>query len=239
MNKLKCLVCGLVILSMISCQAQEKDHSGLLIFSKTEGYRHGSIEKGAAEIREIAEQLGYQVVHTEDSKIFTSDTLPNLKVVIFLNTTGDILNDNQQKAFEEFIRSGGGFIGIHAAADTEYEWEWYGKMVGAYFNSHPKIQEAVVRQVKDHAIVNQVPAEWARRDEWYNYRDVNPAIHVLQNLDETTYEGGKMGSNHPITWFHEFNGGKVFYTGMGHTEETYDEDAFRELIRNAINYVAQ
>jgi type 1 glutamine amidotransferase len=239
MSILKYLFCGLMVMVLTGCHGQENDHPALLIFSKTEGFRHASIEKGAEAVQEIAEQLGYRTVHTEDSKIFTADSLQDFAVVVFLNTTGDVLNDAQQQAFEKFIQTGGGFLGIHSATDTEYKWEWYGKLVGGYFRGHPPgIHQAVVRKVMDHEIINSIPEEWTRKDEWYNFRDINPAINVLQNLDESTYEGGDMGDNHPITWYHEYDGGRVFYTGMGHTKETFDEDLFRKLLRNAIKYVA-
>ena len=241
MNISKYLLGALLLLSITSCQAQS-GKSSLLIFSKTEGYRHASIERGAQAVREIAEQMGYRVEHTEDASVFTAGTLPDYSAVVFLNTTGDILNDEQQENFENFIRGGGGFVGIHSATDTEYEWEWYGKMVGGYFNGHPgnpNVREAVIRTVTEHEITKGIPADWKRKDEWYDFRDINPAINVLQKVDENTYKGGGMGDNHPITWFHEYDGGKVFYTGMGHTAETFDEDNFRELIKNAIEFVTE
>ena len=142
-------------------------------------------------------------------------------------------------AFEKFIRTGGGFVGIHSAADTEYGWPWYGKLVGAYFDSHPKIQEAVIR-VKDgsHPSTKQLPKDWTCTDEWYNYKDMNPAVHVLCQLDESTYEGGKNGANHPFAWYHEYEGGRAFYTGRGHTSEAYLEPLFLEHLWGGIQYAA-
>lgn len=226
----------------VACTSNKSDDDpSILIFSKTEGYRHTSIEHGREVITDIAAQLNYQVSSTEDAAIFTKDGLEDFTVIVFLNTTGDVLNDTQQEAFEEFIRAGGGFIGIHAAADTEYHWHWYGKMVGAYFNDHPNdpnVRQAIVMKQQPHQITAAVPETWERNDEWYNYKEVSPDIQVLLTLDEKSYEGGTMGGDHPITWFHEYDGGRVFYTGMGHTEETFDEPVFKGMIEGAIKYVA-
>jgi len=150
-----------------------------------------------------------------------------------------VLNETQQVVFEQYIRSGGGFVGIHAAADTEYEWPWYGKLVGGYFESHPKIQKAVIH-VKNskHLATKGLPVDWKRTDEWYNYKSLNSDIKVLMTLDESTYEGGKNGSDHPIAWYHEYDGGRAFYTGIGHTNESYSEPLFLQHILGGILYAA-
>lgn len=231
---------AILILLLAGCSVDEQEQPVLLIFSKTEGYRHQSIEHGAEVIRKLAEDLDYKVVHTEDAAVFTEDSLKKFKAVVFLNTTGDVLDHLQQAHFKRFIQAGGGFIGIHSAADTEYKWPWYGKLVGGYFNGHPNdpnVRQAIVRKVADHMLMDSIPEEWTRNDEWYDYKDINPAINVLQNLDETTYEGGTMGEEHPITWYHEYDGGRAFYTGMGHTKESYDEPLYQKLLKNALRDV--
>lgn len=236
------LVLILINLIILGCSVKVPEQPALLIFSKTDGYRHQSIEYGADVIRQIAEEKAYHVVHTEEAAVFANVLSEDFNIIIFLNTTGDVLDPSQQEGFKRFIQEGGGFIGIHSAADTEYEWPWYGELIGGYFNGHPNdpnVREAVVRKVTDHDILDSIPESWTRSDEWYNYKGVSPSINVLQNLDETTYTGGNMGENHPITWYHEFDGGKVFYTGMGHTSSTYNEQIFKKLIGNAIDYVFQ
>lgn len=211
----------------------------VLIFSKTAGYRHASIPDGIAAIRKLGETYGFSVEATEDAAFFTQKNLARFKVVLFLSTTLDVLDDAQQAVFEKYIRSGGGFVGIHAAADTEYDWPWYGKLVGAYFESHPHIQEATIR-VKNtsHASTKHLPADWTCTDEWYNYKNMNPDVHVLCQLDESTYEGGKNGAHHPIAWYHEYDGGRAFYTGRGHTSESFSEPLFLEHIWGGIRYAA-
>ncbi len=234
-------VLSLFVLSACNVQdtsAQDTDNPRLLVFSKTEGYRHASIPTGVEAVREIGEKQNYTVDHSEDASVFTSDNLAQYNAVVFLSTTGNILNDKQQKAFENFVAEGGGFVGIHAASDTEYEWPWYNKLVGAYFESHPKVQEATITVLdKDHASTNHLPRQWSVTDEWYNFKSIQPHLNVLANLDESSYEGGKNGENHPIAWYHETLGGRAFYTGRGHTEESFSEPLFREHILGGIEYV--
>lgn len=243
MNKL-IMVCMVLLVTASGCGDQSsaeespEEKGTLLIFSKTEGFRHDSIEDGAAALRQLAEDNGWTSEHTEDASVFTTENLQQYEAVIFLSTTGDILNEEQQEAFEQYIRNGGGFVGIHAAADTEYEWPWYGKLVGAYFESHPHIQEATLELTNaNHPSTSFLPEQWKRTDEWYNYKDINPDIHVLLNLDESSYEGGENGENHPAAWYHEYDGGRAFYTAGGHTSESYEEELFLKHIWGGIEYV--
>ena len=219
---------------------QESPPLHVLVFSKTAGFRHASIPTGVEAIKNLGEKNGLTVEATEDSSAFTDTNLARFSTVVFLNTTGDILNDDQQAAFERYIRSGGGFLGIHAAADTEYDWPWYGRLVGAYFKTHPAIQDAtVVVADRVHPSTRHLPMRWQRRDEWYAYRS-NPRgkVHVLATLDERTYEGGGMGHDHPIAWCHEFDGGRAFYTGGGHTNESFAEPAFLQHLLGGILWTA-
>ena len=160
--------------------------------------------------------------------------------MIFLSTTGDVLNNNQQDAFENYIQDGGGYVGIHSAADTEYDWSFYGNLVGAYFKQHPAQQQATIKVAdKNHPATKHLPDRWSRFDEWYDYR-ANPRgdVHVLATLDETSYQNGTMGSDHPITWCQDYAGGRSFYTGLGHTKESYGEPAFQKLLLGAIQWAA-
>ena len=211
----------------------------LLVFSKTAGFRHDSIPDGIACVRELLADR-YEIDASEDAAVFTPSNLARYKAVVFLSTTGDILDSGQQRAFEEYIHLGGGFAGIHAAADTEHTWPWYGKLVGAYFKTHPDIQEALVRvEDRTHPSTAMLPAEWRRTDEWYVYKS-NPrgAVRVLANLDTSTMRGETMGSDHPIAWFHEFEGGRAWYTGGGHTKESFKEPLFRAHIEGGVLWAA-
>ncbi len=211
-----------------------------LVFSKTDGFRHTSIETGIATIQDLAADHSFEVVATENASAFTDSNLSEYDVVIFLNTTGDILDQSQQDAFERFIRAGGGFVGIHSAADTEYDWPFYGELVGGYFDSHPQVQEATILVADNtHPSTASLPERWVRQDEWYNYRD-NPrgTVHVLATLDESSYTGGTMGVDHPTAWCHIYEGGRSWYTGGGHSGTAYAEPLFRDHLLNGIEWAA-
>ncbi|MBX2842704.1 MAG: ThuA domain-containing protein [Flammeovirgaceae bacterium] len=210
----------------------------ILVFSKTKGFRHKSIEKGVSRLKELGKTKNFDVEHSEDSGLFTTNNLNQYNAVVFLSTSGDILDEPQQKAFEQYIKDGGGFMGIHSATDTEYDWPWYNGLVGAYFLNHPKQQKATIEILnKDHPSTSHLPNQWERFDEWYNYKSISEDINVLANLDESTYEGGANGENHPIAWYHEYDGGKAFYTGGGHTDASYDEPLFLDHLYGGLMYV--
>ncbi|MEO2063431.1 MAG: ThuA domain-containing protein [Christiangramia sp.] len=222
-------IMGIFMLLSLSTFAQKK----VLIFSETAGYHHNSIPTGVAAISEIAREHDFQVDTTSVSDVF-QNTL-DYDLIIFLNTTGDVLNDLEQGNFQQYIENGGNYFGIHAAADTEYDWPFYGKLVGAYFESHPHIQEAEVDVVSDSPLVSFLPKKWKRTDEWYNYKDIQDNLTVLLQLNESSYEGGKNGKFHPTAWYQKTGfGGIAFYTGGGHTDEAYSEPLFRKHLENAM-----
>ncbi|HNG42450.1 MAG TPA: ThuA domain-containing protein, partial [Cyclobacteriaceae bacterium] len=216
----------------VSCEQQE---TRILVFSKTNGFRHESIADGKLALIELGKKNGFAVDTTEDAAAFHEKNLKRYRAVVFLNTTRDVLNPIQQTDFKRFIEAGGGFVGLHAAADTEYEWPWYGKLVGAYFNGHPPgTAEAKIKMVKQFG--DSLPNEFSATDEWYNYKTIHPDINVVYNLDESTYTGGTNGTDHPIAWYHEFEGGRAFYTGLGHTKEAYHNAVFLKLVLSGIEY---
>lgn len=220
--------------------ASQGGHDGkrVLVFSKTAGFRHDSIPEGIAAVRQLGETNGFSVDATEDAAAFTAHNLRRYDAVVFLSTTGDVLDAAQQTAFERYIRHGGGYVGIHAAADTEYDWEFYGGLAGAYFQSHPAIQPATVTvEDRAHPATSGLARTWNRTDEWYNYRS-NPRekAHVLASLDESSYTGGTMNGDHPIAWCQNYQGGRAFYTGGGHTKESYADPLFRQHLAGGIRY---
>jgi len=217
------------------------DPYDVLVFSRTAGFRHDAIATGIQTVRELGAANGFSVTATEDPAAFTAAGLSGYEAVVFLNTTGDVLNATQQTAFESYIRGGGGYVGVHAAADTEYDWPFYGQLVGAYFASHPAIQPAAVAvEDRAHAATAHLPQRWNRTDEWYNYR-TNPrsTAHVLATLDESSYSGGGMGADHPHVWCKTYEGGRSFYTGGGHTIESYADPTFRAHLLGGIRYAAE
>lgn len=211
--------------------------NSVLIFSKTNGYRHESIEAGIAAIKKLGTQNNFDVDVTEDSLFLTDANFKKYKTVVFLSTTGTVLGKEQELALQNFIHGGGGFVGIHAATDCEYDWAWYDKMIGANFLSHPQQQEAKLMVVDPtHISTKHLPAVWQRKDEWYNFKNLNPDVTVLIKIDETSYTGGKNGDNHPMAWYHNYEGGKIFYTELGHTVESYSDPLYLQHILGGIKY---
>ena len=213
----------------------------VLLFSETRGFRHDSIAVALNALDRLATSAGMQPVLAADSTgHFTQSNLARYDAVIWVLTSGDVLNTDEQTAFEHYIRSGGGYAGIHAASDTEYDWPWYGRLVGAYFDRHPAIQVASqVVENNAHLSTAHLGTSWTRTDEWYDYRS-NPraAVNVLLSLNEDSYSGGGMGSDHPSAWFHNYDGGRSWYTGGGHTEASYSEPDFRAHLLGGLRYAA-
>ncbi|MFK7846325.1 MAG: ThuA domain-containing protein [Rhodothermales bacterium] len=221
----------------------ESGQINALVFSSTEGFRHESIEAGTKAIKQLGDAHGFGVTATEKPEVFVESYLKDFNVVIFLNTTGDVLNDAQQIEMNRFIQAGGGFVGIHAAADTEYDWPWYGELVGGWFKSHPldpNVREGIVQVVDaKHAGASGLPATWNKVDEWYDYKLMNPDITVLLNVDETSYKKADEtpeAAPRPIAWYHEFDGGRAFYTGLGHTPESYTDPLYLSHLLGGIQY---
>lgn len=207
----------------------------VLVFSKTGGFRHDSIPEGIEAIKLLGSRFKFDVTATEDSGAFAPANLAKFRVVVFLNTTGDILDEAQQTAFENFVNSGGGYVGVHAASDTEYDWPWYGRTMGAWFKVHPAIQEATITvEDRKHATTSFLPPVWKFTDEWYDYR-TNPRgrVHVLASLDETSYKGGTMG-DHPVMWCQNVGKGRSWYTNLGHRKETYQDSNFLRSLKEGV-----
>jgi len=213
----------------------------VLLFSETRGYRHDAIDDALQALEELAASAGIQTTRAADSAgTFTAAGLGSYDAVVWVLTSGDVLDADEQIAFEGYIRAGGGYAGIHAASDTEYDWPWYGTLVGAWFDSHPEVQSAT-QDVEDasHPSTAHLGLRWTRTDEWYDY-SANPRaqVTVLLSLDESSYTGGGMGDDHPSAWYHEFDGGRSWYTGGGHTESSYEEPDFRAHLLGGLRYAA-
>jgi type 1 glutamine amidotransferase len=217
------------------------DAVSLLVFSRTVEYRHDSIPAGVQALTKLAAERGWAMSATEDPTKFSDTGLAAYNAVIFLSTTGNVLDDAQQAAFERFIRSGNGFIGIHSATDTEYDWAWYGALVGAYFREHPSVQAAdVISEDTANPSTAGLPNPWRRTDEWYAFKsNPRPNVHVLLALDESSYTPGSanMNGDHPIAWCHEYDGGRAFYTALGHTAESFADPLFLGQLAGAVSWV--
>jgi len=227
----------LCVLSLTLMPAHAAAPERVLIFSKTAGFRHESIPVAVATLARLAAEAGMLADHTEDGAAFSPENLARYRVVVFASTTGTVLDDPQKAAMQAFMQDGGGFVGVHAAADTEYDWPWYGELVGARFRNHPPgLQHSRVQPEHEG---RPVGAAWPVHDELYNYRS-NPRgqVSVVATLDEKLYEGGSMGDDHPITWCHRFGGGRAWYTGLGHSNEIYAQAEFLDQLRQGLAYAS-
>lgn len=230
------IIVGLSLLFASSC-GRRSGRPRILVFSKTSGFVHKAIPVGVGALQKLGREQGFLVDTTTNSAWFTKDSLDKYAAVVFLNTTGDVLNNRQEAAFEQYIQAGGGFVGIHSATDTEYDWRWYGRLVGAYFGDHPEIQQATLLVIdSNHAATKGLPGQWQRTDEWYNFKWIHKDIHPLLTIDEGTYRGGRNGKQHPVAWYHEYDGGRAFYTALGHTEESYSDPRFLNHLVGGIRY---
>lgn len=240
---------GLLFVLLIACLgvASCNKRAGapkVLIFSKTAGYHHESIADGIAAIQKMGADNGFEVDTTTNAENVNEENLGQYAAVIFLSTTGDVLNHYQEADFERYIQAGGAYVGIHAAADTEYEWGWYNRLAGGYFanhpgmgDPHPNVQPGVLTVVDSlHPSTEFLPTTWKRTDEWYSYKKFYPEVKVLITLDEDSYQGGIDMGEHPIAWYHDFDGGRAWYTGGGHTKESYSEELFLKHILKGIKY---
>ena len=232
------IILALVVLVYAACSNKRSGRPRVLVFSKTAGFRHSAIPNGKAAIMKLGEENGFDVDTTEDASYFNEDSLKNYSAVVFLNTTENVLDYRQEAAFERYIQAGGGFVGVHSATDTEYDWGWYGRLVGAYFNGHPKPQKArFIIKDKDFAATKFfTDTVWERTDELYNFKKINPDVHVLITIDESSYEGGTNGAFHPMSWYHDYDGGRAFYTELGHTEDSYTEPNYLKHLLGGIEY---
>lgn len=228
---------AIILLICIAAFTHKLANPKILIFSKTNGYRHASIPVGIAAIKKLGAENGFDVDATEDSTAIHYDNLKQYAAVLFLSPTGKVFGPDEEKGLQEFIQHGGGYVGIHAASDCEYNWPWYGELVGAYFKSHPKQQQAKILVVdKNNPATAHLPETWDRWDEWYNFKNLNPKVTVLLKIDEKSYTGGENGDNHPMAWFHDYDGGRAFYTELGHTDESYADPNYLKHILGGIKY---
>lgn len=214
----------------------------VLVFTRTEGFRHDSIDAGVAMLRAIGTANGWTVDATDQLDAFTPAGLADVRAVVWLNTTGDVLDAAQQQVFADWVESGGGYLGVHAAADCEYGWAWYGALLGngAWFESHPAPQPATVhRETAAHPSTAHLPASFSMHDEWYNFRG-NPrdAATVLLRLDESSYSPGHGAMvDHPISWQRTQGRGRVWYTGMGHAIGTYADTRFIGHVEGGLEWI--
>ncbi len=221
---------------------------GVLVFTKIAGFRHPSIKDGVETLQELGSKNNWTVIQTDNGAAFNESYLSKFDVVIWLSTTWDVLSEAQEEAFQRYIEHGGGYVGIHAASDTEYDWPWYGEtLLGTWFNNHPNFPNVrnadVIIEQPDHPATRGLPAKWNRDDEWYNFKSNprdNPSITVLASLDESSYDAGDgaMG-DHPIIWCREINKGRMLYSGLGHTSGAFSDTSYQIHLIGAVHWAGR
>ncbi len=246
---------ALLVLALASCgdddggpDSQPRGPIETLVFSHTAGFRHASIENAVEFFAGLDESEEIVVTLSEDPTLFNDADLEGFDVVVFANTTGNVLDEAQQEALQRFIRSGKGYVGAHSAADTEHQWPWYGQLVGAYFISHPllPVEVEVTTEDQEHRSTAHLPANFLFTDEIYNF-DRNPRRDhsILLTIDEAGFtfpnipNTPSMGDDHPIAWFKEFEGGRSFYTNLGHRPVTWEDPAFQQHLLEGIRWAAE
>jgi type 1 glutamine amidotransferase len=221
--------------------AQQRSQFRVLIFSKTQGFRHQAIPEAAAAIKRLSKEHFFDAYVSEDASLFNDENLAKYDVIVMNNNTGTIFNDEQRAAFQRFVRSGKGVVGIHSATDSEYEWEWYNKMIGAQFKNHPHNQTLKLDVVnRNHPATYHLGEKWIWSDELYAFKNFNDNVAVLITADERTYDAKDgMGDFHPMAWYHEFDGGRVFYTALGHLDSAYEDIDFLKHLYGGIWWAAK
>ncbi len=226
-----------VLFQLAGCSKKRSGPPKVLVFSKAEGFVHSSGNAGNQALMQLGQENGFVVDTTTQATWFHEDSLAQYAAVVFLNTSGDVLDHVQEAAFERYIQAGGGFVGIHGASATEYDWGWYGRLVGAYFQDHPEPQPVQFRVVDgDHISTTHMPESFSYDGGWYNFYNVNPDIQVLVALDPSSYEGSEPEGQHPMAWYHEYDGGRSFFTGFGHSEAAFSDSLILQHILGGIQY---
>jgi uncharacterized protein len=235
------LICFFVFFSIQWSHAEQGTQFRVLVFSKTKGFRHQSIPDGVVALKKLARDNMFDIFTTEDEAFITDENLKNFDVMVLMSTTGTIFNDQQKNSIQKFVRQGKGIVGIHSATDTEYEWPWYTQLIGAQFLNHPHNQTLRLKVIdKNHPATYHLPEQWVWSDEIYSFQNFNPKVKVLITADESSYDAGEgMGEFHPIAWTNEFDGGRMFYTALGHTDWAYLNPDFTKHLLGGIWWAAK
>ena len=217
----------------------------ILIYSGTTGYRHDSIPAAIQAVTSIAKRIGLAAVSSEDPAVFSTESLKRFQVIVLLSCTTDPKNPasewlvgDRRTALQQFVHRGGGIVAIHAAADSHYNWPWYGHLIGAHFARHPQGTPTGEVHVVDrsHPATAGLTPTLRRTDEWYYFDDYDPTSHLLVTVDPASI-GEKDVNPNPMSWTRAVDGGRVFYTAMGHNKESYSDPWFLRHIADGLDWV--
>lgn len=242
---MRLLLTALLLLLIGSAAPAQPSRGDILIFSHTTGYRHDSIPAGIAAIEAIARRRGLAVVASEDPQLFSTKSLRRFRAVVLLSTTTDRKNPasewlvgDRRTALQHFVARGGAILAIHAAADSHYHWPWYGKLIGGRFARHPPgtPRGRVTLVDRSHPVNRGLPHAAHRIEEWYYFDAFDQSSKLLLTLDPRSI-GERDGRPIPLSWTREVGGGRLFYTAMGHTKESYSEPFFLRHLANGLDWV--
>lgn len=247
MTSRRLLIGSIAMLALsMTAAASAATRARVLVYSGSTGYRHDSIPAAVEAVKAMATKAGYEVDATEDPEVFTAEKLKTYKAIVFVSTSTDPKKPESEwfvgpkrDALQGFLQNGKGIVALHAAGDSHYHWPWYGRMIGGYFERHPKGTPKGVVTVFDanHPATARLPKNLERNDEWYYYKDFDPTLRVLVTIDPATIGEGEADVNpNPLVWCHDFGGGRVFYSGLGHTAESYSEPYIADVITGGLVY---
>ncbi len=240
---------SLILLVITSIQPVSAKQFKVLLFTKTTEWHHESILDGVTAMRKLSQKHHFDLEWHEDATRINAENLANFDVIVFLCTTGQVLDNEQRESLKGFVQSGKGFVGVHSAADTESQWPWYGKLIGRNFIIHPPVQTAPVKvERRDFYGLEGFQDTFLWTDEWYDFGPENVSgLNYLLSINERDYDtksdwgdrkGNGMRGFHPLAWFHEFDGGRSFYTSLGHLPESYRDQRFTEHLYGGIFWAA-
>lgn len=232
---------------MGSVRSQDSGKNVLIYTKNGEGFVHDNISKSVVALKKICDDLGINYVVSDDPSVYNTDFDKEFDAVIFSNTNNEAFDsDEQRKIFQKFIQNGGGFVGIHSACGSERDWPWFSAMIGAKFVRHPAFQLFDIKVLtKEHPSTSFLPDIWSWADECYFMNQINPDINVLLAADLTTiddpemeqYPGDTFGDLFPLAWYHEYDGGREFFTALGHDKKHYKDENLIQHIRGGIIWV--
>jgi len=234
---------------VLNAGAQQQKQFKALVVSSTRGWHHESLHYGFIALQQLGTKHSFEVTLWEDPNGFTDKYVEQFQVIVFLNTSGDIFDSAQQRVMERFIRSGKGYVGIHSASDTEYDWEWYTRLVGRMFTIHPVVQTAKLKLLDaSFPGLDGFANGKLWTDEWYEFGpEKTKGLNYILGVDESTYDtkvqwgekkGVGMGAIHPLAWYHQFDGGRSFYTALGHLPTNFSQHAFLDHLYAGIRWAA-
>jgi uncharacterized protein len=240
---------SILFIAMIFSHSLFANQFQVLVYTSPDRWHNPTIPVAMIEFQEMAKRHGFGLTWTQQPESFTDENLKRFQVIVFLHSTESALSAAQAESFRNYIRNGGGFAGIHGASIAADRPEWYKKLIGRVFTEHPEVQTAIMKVVdRNHPSTMHLPERWMWTDEWYAFSEpFVDKLNYLLTVDENTYDTDRtwgddrssaMGEFHPIAWYHEYDGGRSFFTSLGHMPELFKDPWFLNHIYGGIFWAA-